>query len=112
MGWGGCALSHYQVDVRERTNKGVILPWKAAALSQYCKADINMSIFACEIRVRAFNCASARPGPWSEVVALRSEREEKAAKKLQGASRKRLIGGPRRKSVVGAVAEGGIAAVV
>lgn len=109
--WGGCALSHYQVEIRERTNKGVVLPWAVAAHSQICKADIDKSIFACEIRVRAFNCASSRPGPWSEVVIQRSEREEMAARKLQGASRKRLFGG-RRQSVAGAVAEGGIAAVV
>ena len=29
--WGGCALTEYEVEIREKTNKGELLDWKLAA---------------------------------------------------------------------------------
>ena len=43
---------------------------------------LDMTVYACEGRVRAHNVASLQPSEWSEVVALGSEKEEEERSKL------------------------------
>jgi len=116
--WGGCALSHYEVQLRERTNKGVIKEWRtvgdASERNRNFKptADLPFNVFAGELRVRAYNCASLTPSDWSAVCVVLSEKEEKAATRVQALSRGHLSRSRRRFSIDGAMDEAGIAAVV
>ena len=117
--WGGCALSHYEVQIREVTNKGKQLEWETVAAEARAGFgglgifDLARNIFKCEVRVRAYNVASEAASEWSKVVNVLSEKEEKersfAATKMQAAHRGSQI--RRRNSVVGTENEGGVATV-
>jgi len=41
--------------------------------------SISGNIYACKLRVRAYNCATAKPSDWSQECVLASEKEEKMA---------------------------------
>ena len=83
--WGGCALSHYELRLREQTRHGEWKEWaivyRADARETEGGADRNP--YACEAQVRAYNVGEAAPGPWSKGLYIASTREEEASSKIQ-----------------------------
>jgi len=82
--WGGCALSHFEFELREITNKGVKKDWcRGLANARTMTGTYFGSVYEAEVRVRAFNLGTHKPGEWSEVVYLQVEKKEGLGKEAK-----------------------------
>lgn len=92
--WGGCSLRHYEIQMCQITNKGVELDWETCYVGigepnlhrefgDEMKATIAMNVYACKLRVRAFNMGTEVPSEWAPIYQLMSEKEENAATVIQ-----------------------------
>jgi len=80
--WGGCALSHYELQLREITNKGVVKDWQEGQTNTRAVTGVFYgSVYSADIRVRAYNCGTHTPSEWSEVIHLKNEKEEGVGKR-------------------------------
>ena len=126
--WGGCALTFYEIEISEMNKRGVYAPWRQVLGDTRSKhADvpdgmisasrlthrITGNIYACKLRMRAYNCGSAKPSEWSGEYVLASEKEEDGAIKTQAAARGMLVRRASRETgTTGAKNEGGAAVIV
>ena len=83
--WGGCALAQYEIELREKSLKGILGDWEIVYLgsADHPKGAADMNVFACEVRVRAYNCAEAKPSEWSPILSVGSVKEEEALRTIQ-----------------------------
>tara|TARA_B110001452_G_scaffold161993_1_gene134844 strand:- start:29 stop:718 length:690 start_codon:yes stop_codon:yes gene_type:complete len=97
VSWGGAALASYELQCREVTLKGEAKDWEAQYTGSGAKthSSLHLTAYKIEVRVRAYNVASARPSEWSEVLKLGSPKEEEAALAVQKLAR----GNTSRKSM-------------
>jgi len=87
--WGGCALSQYEVELREKTIHGEFKEWASIYRgdARKCEGGAHVSVYAGEARVRAYNVAESTPSHWSEVLVVATDKEEDALAKIQAAYR-------------------------
>ena len=73
--------SHASNHHREHATTCRYLPCIIAATDRHLvdvplRTVTPLQVYKGEVRVRAFNCGTAKPGPWSEVIQLKTEKEE------------------------------------
>jgi len=90
--WGGCALSTYELELRERTNKGEVKEWQSVGTTPKTDIVIHKQVYEADVRVRACNVGSTRWSEWSKVCAVKHDTTEGERKlevdKLEAMERK------------------------
>ena len=85
------------MELRHKSAEGVLGTWSRVAVASGWEtvSDAGQNVYACELRIRAYNCGTRKPSEWSEVAkledektesVLRAEREKQEAKELAAAS--------------------------
>jgi len=112
--WGGCCLDEYELQLRERTHKG-LKEWTTVYEGEKHMIGISMSCFACELRCRVSNVGCSVPSEWSPAYELGSEKEEEAATNVQrmakGNAARKAGGATKERQGQGTENDGGMAVV-
>lgn len=112
--WGGCCLDEYELQIRERTHKG-LKEWTTVYEGEKHMIGVSMSCYACELRCRVSNVGCSVPSEWCPVYELGSEKEEAAATNVQrmakGNAARKAGGATKERQGQGTENDGGMAVV-
>lgn len=91
ISWGGCALHSYEAQIREINHKDEPKDWDDAFLVDGSKltGKIDRNVYKCDLRIRAYNIASALPSDWTE-LSLGTFKDEEAALAIQKTQRGKM----------------------